>query len=392
MELTEDTPLAEFVSRYPVPLRLWMAPAARDAVGSSLAQDLGLGAELHAVPSDLDDSLRGPAVLLLTPQDFGGPHRMRLLRLLEMARPGRPVVYGGNRDKDVLLEAINTWRVFRLVPDRAPISFVADAIRKAYQAEQTDYALACAVEEYRGETRRLQSALTQLKQTQDRLLQAERLSTIGRITGTLMGRLGGSLAQLSHVERLAAAQPADPDLSTLMGHATDGVHALEVMLGDLLAFAEGRPESFAPVAVDVDQLVARTVELARFDPLARERKVEVHLGGAGSLPLDRYRIVQVLLNLLRNAFQATRPGDRVAIRTARQDRTVEIAVEDAGCGMTDEVRQKLFTPFFTTRAGDGLGLGLKVSKATVERHGGSMECESAPGRGTCFRIRLPLVT
>jgi len=97
----------------------------------------------------------------------------------------------------------------------------------------------------------------------------------------------------------------------------------------------------------------------------------------------------VLLNLMRNAAQATRDGDAIIVRTLRDDDICFVEVEDFGTGMSEEVRTRIFSPFFTTKGQAGMGLGLRMSRAAVERQGGSLECTSQLGRGSRFRIRLP---
>ena len=101
----------------------------------------------------------------------------------------------------------------------------------------------------------------------------------------------------------------------------------------------------------------------------------------------------MILNLIVNAEYAMRraPTKRLIIRTAREGDTVVTEIADTGVGMSDEPLQRVFEPFFTTKpAGEGTGLGLSVSYGIVEAHGGTITVESAEGRGTTFRILLPI--
>jgi signal transduction histidine kinase len=108
-------------------------------------------------------------------------------------------------------------------------------------------------------------------------------------------------------------------------------------------------------------------------------------------------IEQVLLNLLKNAAQAmiANPTDRrpsITLRLRREDRYAVIEVEDNGPGMTEDIRRRVFEPFFTTKEpGVGTGLGLSVSYMIVtQNHKGLMEVQSTPGRGTVFKVSLPI--
>lgn len=115
-----------------------------------------------------------------------------------------------------------------------------------------------------------------------------------------------------------------------------------------------------------------------------------HLADATIL-CDEARIKQVVINLIRNALEATPPGGFVIVSTRISDpeETVEIAVADTGAGISAELVGHIFTPFFTTKKG-GTGLGLPVCKQIVEEHGGSIRVISKEGEGSCFTIRLPL--
>jgi signal transduction histidine kinase len=100
-----------------------------------------------------------------------------------------------------------------------------------------------------------------------------------------------------------------------------------------------------------------------------------------------------LANLVSNAIDACktskRGGGTVNLRVKRGDGTTVFEVEDDGCGMEPEVKEKVFTSFFTTKGLGGTGLGLLVTKKIVREHGGRIEVESQPGEGSCFRLEIP---
>jgi signal transduction histidine kinase len=101
---------------------------------------------------------------------------------------------------------------------------------------------------------------------------------------------------------------------------------------------------------------------------------------------------QVLLNLVVNGLESIDDGGTVVVEARRNPNNIEIAVSDNGCGMSEEVMQNLFEPFFTrNRTGKGTGLGLSISHLIISQHGGSLNAESAgPGRGSRFTISLPI--
>jgi signal transduction histidine kinase len=110
---------------------------------------------------------------------------------------------------------------------------------------------------------------------------------------------------------------------------------------------------------------------------------------------DSLRLEQVFLNLLNNARDAIvaargPAGGMIRVATVERDFDLEISISDNGTGMSDEVREKIFQPFFTTKeVGKGTGLGLSISLGIVEEHGGTLSCSSQPGQGATFTIVLP---
>jgi signal transduction histidine kinase len=100
---------------------------------------------------------------------------------------------------------------------------------------------------------------------------------------------------------------------------------------------------------------------------------------------------QVWMNLLANAAQAVSGNGEVCITTSLENKWAVIAIRDSGCGISQESQARIFDPFYTTKpVGEGTGLGLSISYGIIERHGGTIEVESAPGIGTTFTIRIPI--
>jgi two-component system NtrC family sensor kinase len=162
-------------------------------------------------------------------------------------------------------------------------------------------------------------------------------------------------------------------------------------VGDLRDFAA--PGGRGSGKVDVARSLRSTLQLVRH--VFVQAGIEIREAIAPDLPPlegDARGLNQVFLNLLKNAAEAFegRHG-RVDVRARVEGDTVVVEIQDDGQGIAPELQARLFEPFFTTKAaGRGTGLGLSISQRIVSEHGGRMELESAPGRGTCVRVSLPV--
>jgi len=153
----------------------------------------------------------------------------------------------------------------------------------------------------------------------------------------------------------------------------------------------GRPAPLRATATDLGRLLADSAEL--MSPSLRRRGVTLQVEVAGDLPpvaVDAAKIRQVLVNLIQNAAEAMPEGGHVDLRASRfpEGEGIVITVADDGPGMSAEVRDRIFEPFFSTKF-TGTGLGLAITRSLVAQHGGRLDCDSEPGRGTTFFVMLP---
>jgi signal transduction histidine kinase len=175
------------------------------------------------------------------------------------------------------------------------------------------------------------------------------------------------------------------------------------IVSSMLEFSRKGESSQAPT--DLNVLLNKSVELSSTDYDLKKkydfRKIEIVTAYDEALPqvpCSATQIEQVFLNLLRNAAQAMRgrgkdgPPPRIVLRTRREGSMARVEVEDNGPGIPEDVRNRVFEPFFSTKQpGEGTGLGLSVSYFIItSNHKGTIHVESTPGQGTTFVIRLPL--
>jgi two-component system NtrC family sensor kinase len=275
-------------------------------------------------------------------------------------------------------------------------------------------------------TSELSQSLEDLRAAQDRLVQTEKLASLGQLTAGIAHEIKNPLNFVNNFAALSAdlteelndlLRPAElaeglrEDVDELTGLLKDnlekvvqhGKRADSIVKNMLLHSREGSGEHRP---ADVNALVEESLNLAWHGARAEKSQFNVTLErdfdpDAGSIEVFPQEITRVLLNLIANGFYAVArrardnddPGFDPVLRAGTRslgDR-VEIRIRDNGTGITPEVREKMFNPFFTTKpAGEGTGLGLSMSHdIIVKQHGGRIEVESEPGRFTEFIIVLP---
>jgi hypothetical protein len=189
----------------------------------------------------------------------------------------------------------------------------------------------------------------------------------------------------------------DPEQQRFLTVVERNSKRLMQLVGDLLFMAQVEAGKLALdlEEVDLKQVLSECLEAAK--PVADDSQIELHadLVETPSMLGDRSRLAQVLDNLISNALKFTPSSGRVSVRVSRTGGDAVVEVADTGVGIPKEEQERLFERFFrssnaTEQAIPGTGLGLTIAKAIVERHDGSIEIESAEGKGTTVRVRLPL--
>jgi nitrogen-specific signal transduction histidine kinase/ActR/RegA family two-component response regulator len=230
-----------------------------------------------------------------------------------------------------------------------------------------------------------------------------RLEALGRLTGGIVHDFNNLLFVITGQVELARRQldPEHPAFSRL-APALQAAERAAALTRQLLAF--GRGADRRPRLVDVNAVVAQLDGMLQ-RVIGEDVAIEVRAGrGLGRVKADFAETEQLLLNLALNARDAMPHGGRLVIETkdveiagglappAPAGRYAMVAVSDDGVGMDEETRRRMFEPYFTTKPeGTGSGLGLATVHRIIERHGGTIEVDSAPGRGTTFRLYLPCV-
>lgn len=235
------------------------------------------------------------------------------------------------------------------------------------------------------------------RQQEEKLAATARLVTMGEMASALAHELNQPLAAIAGyttgcLNLLASGGTATSGIEEALRKAAQQAQRAGQIIRRVHEFVRQREPT--RTAVDLNATVEEALGFAEAEARKRQVRVTVALAEqAPELQADPVLLQQVLLNLVRNgmdAMAATPPAERrLAVTVTRAASSVTVAVADRGSGLTQEVREQMFQPFFTTRAG-GMGMGLHICRSIMETHGGRVWAEPNPGGGTVFAFSLPL--
>ena len=231
--------------------------------------------------------------------------------------------------------------------------------------------------------------ISEYKEMQERLVQAERLAAVGNTVSHIAHEIKNPLLIIGGFARQLLKTPAlDPKDQKKLTIIAEEVSRLEAMVGEMRDFVRLPPpqKSFGQLDLLLEEI------LLLFETAFKEQNIRVRRVDREPLPrlhFDPQQLHRVLMNLFKNALEAMPQGGELTIATRVENNHVEVSISDTGEGMPPEVRANIFQPYFTTKE-KGTGLGLAICKNIVEEHGGCMLVDSQPGKGSTFTIQIPL--
>jgi signal transduction histidine kinase len=229
-----------------------------------------------------------------------------------------------------------------------------------------------------------------IQQARQELIRQERISTIGRLSSSIVHDLRNPLAAVyGGAEMLVDAELTPPQVKRLAANIYRASRRIQELLQDLLNVSRGSARG-AEVC-KLREVAAAGCESLLASAEAQHVEVLIRIPDEIELPLERNRMERVFSNLVGNALEMMPEGGRIQISAAAQNGFVVADVRDTGPGIAPEIRGSLFEPFVSAGKKNGLGLGLALSRQTVLDHGGDLWAEFEPGHGACFRLRLPVV-
>lgn len=234
----------------------------------------------------------------------------------------------------------------------------------------------------------LRRSYAELARAQEELVKRERLAALGELSAVVAHEVRNPLGVIYNaMGPLRRLLRPEGDAKTLLDIVGEEAERLNRIVSDLLDFA--RPHEPVLEEVSLRELLDELLDRMKGDPAARQVALAVDLPPElPPLPLDAGMIRRAFLNLVQNAMQASPEGGTVRVSARADGDGVTVEIADRGPGVPEELREKIFQPFFTTRA-NGTGLGLAVVKRIVEEHRGRVEVTSPPGGGATVSVWLP---
>jgi PAS domain S-box-containing protein len=252
----------------------------------------------------------------------------------------------------------------------------------------------------RDSTRQLGTTVAELRETQKQIVQQERLRALAQMASGVAHDFNNVLAKILGFNELLLAWPENLNdtekVKKYLQMTSAAAQEAVTIVNRLREFYRHRKESEVYEAVDINETVAQAIVLTQ--PKWKDQMmasgatiiVDVDLRDVPSIRGSESDLREVLINLLFNAVDAMPQGGTATIATRVEENSIVIEVRDTGRGMTEEVRQRCFEPFYTTKGERGTGLGLAIVYGIIQRHRGSIEIRSEVGKGTVVVIRLPV--
>ena len=228
-----------------------------------------------------------------------------------------------------------------------------------------------------------------IQSARQELIRQERIATIGRLSTSIVHDLRNPLAAIyGGAEMLVDRELSSDQVRRLAKNIYRSSRTIQELLQDLAGVAGGKTQAFEPCRLRDIVLAANQACVGNAEQ--QTVQVEIDIDETDELPLQRFRIERVFLNLISNAMEAMPSGGKLRIAARREANFEVIRVHDNGPGISPKIRDSLFQPFVSFGKSNGLGLGLSFSRQTLLDHGGDLFLDASVAQGACFVLKLPV--
>ncbi|GGC68178.1 sensor histidine kinase [Marinobacter halophilus] len=321
---------------------------------------------------------------------------------------------GGNDDERETAAGLVAFLMMFVAKYRLAANLHHDATEAGYaELQRQNEALKASEARYRELSDQLQQKVdeqvTVIKQTQQELYESARLRSVGQLAAGVAHEINNPIGFISsnlrvardYVKELGATLPETPtkkdllaDFNDLLTESIDGASRIAGIVSDLKTFSSIDQADFT--RCNITSLITSAMHLVQTE-YNHELQIVERLAELPDISGHPSRLAQTFFNLLANAAQAVQdaqsdkgPG-RILVKTQVESASIQIIIQDNGCGIPEHNQPKIFDAFFTSRpVGSGTGLGLTVARDTVRGHGGQLQLDSREGMGTRVRLTLPI--
>ncbi|MEA3361068.1 MAG: ATP-binding protein [Thermodesulfobacteriota bacterium] len=231
--------------------------------------------------------------------------------------------------------------------------------------------------------------MTEKRALMEQVIRSERMTALGQLVAEVTHEIKNPLMVIGGFAQQLVRVIDDKKILEKLNIITDEVKRLEKLLSDIREFHLSK--TIASEKVDIKELLQEIYSMLKEDCERQNIRIRLNIDAKAMLVTgDRNRLKQVFLNLVKNSMESMEKGGILSIETILSGDHAEITVTDEGCGITEQDKEKIFSPFFTTKS-HGTGLGLCISKRIIEEHtDSSFTMKSKEGKGTSFKISLPI--
>jgi PAS domain S-box-containing protein len=237
--------------------------------------------------------------------------------------------------------------------------------------------------------------VTEERLVNEQTMRSDKLRALGQLASGVAHNFNNSLTAVLGYTQMVQTEITDVRLTKYLDTVEKAALDAAKMVQRIQNFARQRQDE-PSTAADINQIVKDALDLtrSRWKDDARAAGVQYDIifrpAENAVVTCDQSAVREVFVNIIINALDAMPDGGRLTITATLEVEGISVAFSDSGCGMSEDIRRRIFEPFYTTKGLKGYGMGLAVSFGIIERHGGEIKVKSDPGRGSTFSLRLPL--
>lgn len=241
-------------------------------------------------------------------------------------------------------------------------------------------------------SRKLLLARERMEVASNKLIQAEKLASIGRISAGIAHEIRNALTSVKlNIQKLVQSDRLDETEKEHLSISQEGIGQMEKFVKELLDFTRVSELNLARFSLEqiLDESIKTLADTLELKKVVLEKSYEE---GSPQVLVDADKLKQVFLNILRNAFEAVEEEGKINISLSllkeQEGSKIRVFISDNGCGIPEENRETIFEPFYTTKA-SGIGLGLPIARKIIEQHKGTIRVKENAAQGTSFEILIP---